>query len=224
METNSTDPHVPIIDTFKATMSGVDICILYSLMVKRISKGYNTAEVSFLMGYPDDYIKLKEQLTSIYDVIEINHYVHALEEKSFNGIIFNELNNQEPAEYRIVRTTYTELIRHDMYQANDDLSEELLFSLIEENLSHTRYSSSDERTAKEAAGILQILFDGYLFLEPCTPLELYKRFRGISGSNILDPRYVQAALMDLLKQKGYPRLKRINCKDGCMYIKVLAKV
>ncbi|QEM03054.1 hypothetical protein DIU31_005790 [Mucilaginibacter rubeus] len=214
-------------ETFKANMSAVNVCILYSLMVARIAKGYSTADVSFLMGYPDDFIKSREELIgTAFTMSDIQRYHNALEVDGLTGIIFSDLNKKEFSDYQLVKTTEQEVIHHEMFEIQQDKTLKPVFHLFEENPEYKKikYSNSHQTATKETVGILNLLFEGSLFLSRETPLSIYLRCQSISGSS-LNPMHVQTALQDMTKKKGYPKLKRINTKDyGCLYEKAFAKI
>lgn len=206
----------------KARLSALNVGMLYSFMVKRISKGYSTSEVSFLMGFSIDYIKQKEELKTIgFSFEDLHSFKRAIEESSLRGFIHNyEVQNYD-AEYHLIRIKHEASISTTLFRIEDDQTETLIFRLMEENPEFIRYKASEEETATEIKTILKVLFDGRLFYTPQSPLNIYQRCRTAFANESLSPRHVQAALAEMIKQKEFPKLKRIKSKDyGCQYEKV----
>jgi hypothetical protein len=64
---------------------------IYQVMLKRISKNYSAEELSFLMGYPPDFVSRVEGLEIIgYGPKEIKHIAKALEERNLNSFYHKE--------------------------------------------------------------------------------------------------------------------------------------
>lgn len=206
----------------KARLSALNVGMFYSFMVKRISKGYSTSEVSFLMGFSIDYIKQKEELKTIgFSFEDLHSFKRAIEESSLRGFIHNyEVQNYD-SDYHLTKATHKASIITSLYRIESDHTETLVFRLMEENQEFIRYKASEEETAAEVKTILKVLFDGRLFYTPQSPLNIYQRCRTAFGNESLSPRHVQAALAEMTKQKEFPKLKRIKSKDyGCQYEKV----
>lgn len=206
----------------RARLSSVNLGILYSFMIKRISRGYSTAETSFLMGYSIDFIKQKEELKSIgFSFADMYTFKNALEENSLRSGMPNYEGQNYEADYLLIKTIGASKIDIRMFRLEEDKSETLVFHIIEENHALIRYKTSEEESTAEVKAIMNVLFEGRLFYTPQLPLTIYQRCRSAIGSDVLTPKYVQAALTALTKKKDFPKLKRVRSKDyGCMYEKV----
>jgi len=212
----------PIIETFYGKISPVDIAVLYSLMVKRISKGYSSSEMSFLMGYENDVIGNIEQLNfKELTILELYSYTNALEDDALSGIILNDMGKEhDPADYQIVKTTERILMHYEVFEILPDNTSRQLFHLFEVNPEHDRlkYNTSYSMGIETATEILNTLLGGVLFQSPESPLDIFKRCRRISTS--IRPYYVQVALNNISQSKEYPKFKRIKTKKyGCLYEK-----
>lgn len=202
-------------------LSSVNVGMLYSFMIKRIAKGYSTSEVSFLMGYTNDYMKQKEELSSIGFTYEDMHcFRQAVEEKSLTGLISNFENGRSMSEYQLMKTSdpsKTELI---MIRLEKGGLEVPVFHLIENTTSSSQHGITEQQSEVQAMAILNVLFEGGLFYTPQSPLQIYQKCRS-SLAESLFPRHLQIALLSLTKKKAFPKLKRVKSKDnGCMYEKV----
>ncbi|EHQ26910.1 hypothetical protein [Mucilaginibacter paludis] len=221
MENKITEASVK--ETFQAKISPVDIGVLYSLMVKRIAKGYSTSEVSFLMGYEDNAIERIEQLQfKELTILDIHHYTNVLED-GLKGVIINNMDRvDDMADYQVVRTIQRTFIHHEVFEILPDNTACQVFNLFEVNPEYKKrnYSTSYEMGIKEATEILYSLLEGAVFQSPETPLNIYRRSRRISGSEFISPAHIQAVLQDMAQSKGYPKFKRIKTKQrGCLYEK-----
>lgn len=202
-------------------LSPVNVGMLYSFMIKRIARGYSTAEVSFLMGYTNDYMKQKEELSSIGFTYEDMHcFRHAVEEKSLTGLISNFGKGGIMSEYQLMKTSdlrKTELI---MTRLEKGGLETPIFHLIENNTGGNEHKIAELQSEVQATAILNVLFEGRLFYTPQSPLQIFQKCRS-TLSESLSPRHLQTALLRLTKKKDFPKLKRVKSKDnGCLYEKV----
>lgn len=206
---------------YKAMLSPVNVGMLYSFMIKRIAKGYSTSEVSFLMGYTNDYMKQKEELNSIGFTYEDMHcFQHAVEEPSLRGLIPSIEKGSSKCEYQLIKISGPAKIEFMMIRLEKDGQETPIFHLIENNTKGNAHQVTELSIEAQAIAILNVLFEGKLFYSPQSPLQIYQKCRSrISES--LSPRHLQAALLNLTKKNDFPKLKRVKSKDnGCMYEKV----
>ncbi|WP_316750922.1 hypothetical protein [Pedobacter gandavensis] len=205
----------------RATLSSVNVGMLYSFMVKRIAKGYSTSEVSFLMGYTNDYMKQKEELDSIGFSFEDMHcFRHAVEEKSLNGIISNFEHQKATASYQLTKISDPVKTAVRMCRMEEDGTETQIFHLVESNMGHGSLKTTEMENEAEVAAMLNVLFEGRMFYTPQSPLQIFQKCRN-TLSDTVAPRHLQTALQTLTKKKEFPKLKRIKSKDnGCMYEKV----
>lgn len=222
MENKITEASVK--ETFQAKISPVDIGVLYSLMVKRIAKGYSTSEVSFLMGYEDNAIERIEQLQfKELTILDVHSYTNVLDD-GLKGVIINDMGKDDDTadDYQMVRTIQRTFIHHEVFEIRSDNTTCQIFNLFEVNPEYKKrnYSTSYEMGIKEATEILYSLLEGTVFQSPETPLNIYRRCRRISGSEFISPAHIQAVLQDMAQSKGYPKFKRIKTKQrGCLYEK-----
>ncbi|MBB2151734.1 hypothetical protein [Pedobacter gandavensis] len=205
----------------KATLSSVNVGLLYSFMIKRIAKGYSTSEVSFLMGHHTDYIKQKEELISIGFTFEDMHcFRQAVEEKSLTGLISNFEDLKTMGSYQLLKTSDPIKTEIKMIRFEKDGREIPIFHLVENNKMENHSKISEQQIAAEVTAKLNVLFEGQMFYKPQSPLQIYQECRN-TLSETLAPRHLQAALLTLTKKKDFPKLKRIKSKDhGSMYEKV----
>lgn len=212
----------PVTQTFSARMSALQLAMLYRFMIKRISRGYSTAEASFLMGYHIDFIKQKEELKSIgFSFEEMHCFRHAMEEISLSALTPGFEPQNETKGYLLKKHIEGSGIKHTMFRIEEDRSEVLVFQLLEENPGYIRYETAEKENAAEVRAILNVLFEGRLFFSPQAPLVIYQRCRTAIGNENIEPRYVQAALLELTKKHDFPKLKRIRSSEyGCRYEKV----
>lgn len=211
-----------MVTTFKGRMTSLQVGILYGFMVKRISRGYSTAEMSFLMGYSTDYIRQKEELKQIgFSFEDIHNFATALEERSWRGFSYSYEEHNKEADYLLVKTLSKVRIDLQLFRIAEDQSQTLVFHLLEENPGYVRYPTSEAEYFQEAQAVMKVLFEGRLFYSAKTALEIYQRCRTISGNNNLDPKHIQAAIASFTSLKEFPKLKKIRSKEyGCMYEKV----
>lgn len=203
-------------------LSATNAGMLYSFMIKRISKGYSTAEVSFLMGYTNDYLRQKEELKTIgFSFEDIQNFTRAIEESPSKGFIPGHEKKNHEADYQLIKTIKETTIDISMFRTERDQSRTQIFHLIEENPGFIRHQRSFEENAAEAKTILNVLFDGPLFYSPQSTLKIYQQCRTAFGTETLQPRHVQAALLEMTKKKTFPKLNRVRSKDyGNMYEKI----
>jgi hypothetical protein len=217
----------PKIEVFEANTSAVNICMLYSFMLKRMTKGYTASEVSFLMGLKEDYMNQKEELKSIeFDVIKMNLFIRTLEYRGLGGVLFTDLGEDRFYDYKMIRTTDTELVQYDLYQIVDDKTEKLFFRLMESNpLSlEKKYSSTHENHIRETSELLKILYQGMFFMSSRTPFEIFIKCRELSGSS-LNPKYVKDTLDTMTRAGAKMKLKRVYSKEvGYSYEKSFSKL
>lgn len=218
MKKNNSTP-IPVIS--KAMLSSVNVGMLYSFMLKRIAKGYSTSEVSFLMGYTNDYMKQKEELSSIGFSFEDMHcFRHAVEEKSLSGVISNFEHLKTMGSYQLIKDSDPIKISLKMTRYEEDGTETQIFHLIETNMANSNLKTTELENEAEVAAMLNVLFEGRMFYTPQSPLQIYQKCRN-TLSDTVAPRHLQTALLTLTKKKDFPKLKRIKSKDhGCMYEKV----
>lgn len=202
-------------------LSPVNVGMLYSFMIKRIAKGYSTSEVSFLMGYTNDYMKQKEELNSIGFTYEDMHcFQHAVEEPFLRGLIPGIENGGSKREYQLIKISDPAKIEFMMIRLEKDGQQTPIFHLIENNTKHCTHKITELSIEAQAIAILNVLFEDKLFYSPQSPLQIYQKCRS-KISEPLSPRHLQTALLSLTKKKGFPKLKRVKSKDnGCMYEKV----
>jgi hypothetical protein len=226
MINNLQNGYVPETKTFKANMSTLSVNLLYSLMLKRISKGFSTADMSFLMGYPYDCVNDNEELISVgYAINDIYRYCDALGEKTMGGIILNDFDEKESSEHQLFRTTYAEIIQYDMYMIGKEQPDTLIFRLYEGNpeFKKVTYFRSYESVIKQVTAILDLLFEGAFFLSPQIPMNIYTRCRTVCDPGLY-PNYVEKILHTMTIKKEFPKLKRTNTRGhGCTYGKVFGK-
>lgn len=208
--------------TFSARMSALHLAMLYSFMIKRISKGYSTAEASFLMGYHIDFIKQKEELKSIgFSFEDLHCFRQAMEELSLRPLAVGFEYQNDTEDYLLKKHIEGPRIAHKMFRIAEDRSEVLVFQLMEDNPDYIRYQTAEKESAAEVKAILKVLFEGRLFFSPQIPLVIYQRCRTAIGNENIEPRHVQAALLELTKKNDFPKLKRIRSNEyGCRYEKV----
>lgn len=202
-------------------LSPINVGMLYSFMIKRIAKGYSTSEVSFLMGYTNDYMKQKEELNSIgFTYEDIHCFQHAVEEPSLRGLIPSIENGSNKSEYQLIKISGQVKTEFMMIRLEKDGGETPIFHLIENDTKHNGYKITEQSIEAQAVAILNVLFEGKLFYMPQSPLQIYQKCRS-TISESLSPRHLQTALLSLTKKNDFPKLKRVKSKDnGCMYEKV----
>ncbi|MBC8987755.1 hypothetical protein H9X96_18490 [Pedobacter sp. N36a] len=205
----------------KAMLSPVNVGMLYSFMIKRIAKGYSTSEVSFLMGYANDYMKKKEELSSIgFSYEDMHCFQHAVEEPSLRGLISSFENGGSKSEYQLIKISNPVKIEFMMMRLETDGQETPIFHLIENNMNSIAHKITELSMEAQAMAILNVLFEGKLFYSPQSPLQIYQKCRN-KLSESFSPRHLQAALLNLTKKNDFPKLKRVKSKDnGCVYEKV----
>ncbi|MES2063074.1 MAG: hypothetical protein V4456_14200 [Bacteroidota bacterium] len=214
---------IPLTETYQRKISPVDFCAIYSLMLKRIAKGYSASEVSFLMGRDDGAVGKLERFYYKTLTLEYLHiYTSILDDDALNGIIVSDRDEWHDINYQIVKTTERTVIRHEVFEILNDNNLRQLFNLFEPNPEYDKfkYSTSYEMGIEQAREILKSLLEGVSFQTPESPLDIYRRCRRICTYNSFRPRYVQAALNDITQSKDYPKLKRIKTKKhGYLYEK-----
>lgn len=205
----------------EATLSSLNVALLYSFMIKRIAKGYSTSEVSFLMGYHSDYMKQKEELNSIGFTFEDMHcFRHAVEENSLGGLVSNFGGLKTMGNYQLLKTNDPIKTEIKMIRIEEDGRETSIFHLVENNKMDIPAKISEKKTEADVTAMLNVLFEGKLFYTPQSPLQIYQECRNTLSETVA-PRHLQTALLSLTKKKDFPKLKRIKSKDnGCMYEKV----
>lgn len=210
----------PILTTTKAILSSVNVGILYSFMIKRIGKGYSTAEISFLMGYANDYMKQKEELASVGFTFEDMHcFRQAVEEQSLTGLIFNFEEENMVDEYQLIKIITSTKTEIKMIRLEKDGTVSQIFQLMEVNTTGLIYKTAELEISEKVAAMVKVLFDGQLFYSPQSALQIFQKCRDVSTT--LAPRHLQAALSSLTKKNEFPKLRRTKSKDyGCMYEKV----
>lgn len=213
----------PLQEIFHRKISPVDLGVIYSLIIKRIGKGYSASEVSFLMGYEDDAISKIEQLSfKILTIGVLHRYTHVLDDDAVNGIIISDVDEKQDIDYQIIRTTERMFIHHEVFEMLPGNSARQLFHLFEPNHESNKlsYSTSYEMGIRNTREILRSLLADVLFQSPQSPWDIYQRCRRMSSSQSLRPWYVQAVLIDMAESKEYPKFKRIKTKKyGYLYEK-----
>lgn len=212
------------VETFRQNISETNANILYSLMLLRISKGYNSADLSFLLGYSFDFFKTVEELKHIgFGAKELYYFTRALGIKRLDGIIFSNLNENHFSDYELRRTTTREKIQHELFRLKDGQNPTMIFSLFEENpdFHKSKFSERLERQHKELDIIFNLLFEGHYFLSPKDPQTLFKKFKRITDYT-LHPQQLQEFLMQKTLKKGFPKLKMTTKKStNCLFEKAL---
>jgi hypothetical protein len=219
MENNTTE--LPLKETYHRKISPVDLCVIYSMIIKRIAKGYSASEVSFLMGYENGAIEKLEQLNfKELTIGELHNYTNVLGDDAFRGIIMSDMDEKQDIDYHIVKTTERAIIHHEVFTILPDNSSRQIFNLFEVNPEYEKlkYSTSYETGIKDTKEILNSLLEGALFQSPERPFDIYERCRRISTS--IRPYYVQVVLNDMAQSKDYPKFKRTKTKKyGYLYEK-----
>lgn len=178
--------------------------VLYSLMLIRISRGYTSEDVSYLMGFEENIIEEMEEFNRNIDLSDVYRFVEAMEENSMKGILFTNfgISNSE-SNYKLVKVVHDEFIEISLFRDTD--SAHNVFKLYEPNPDFIQDQESHNETILELRGILNIMFQGHFFDEPQTPFAIYRHCRSFCGSDLY-PRQLKMVLNGMLKEKGKPKL------------------
>jgi hypothetical protein len=197
----------------EAQLSAIDINIIYSLMLMRISKGLTPGELDFLIGSTETTIRDIEDFNLKSIGLEIVwKVVTAIEGGDIQGIIFSPLDsNDRFSKYKLVRSKNEQTIETAVYALDSMNSENLVFKLFEQNTAYEKFPQAISTTLNEIRGLLNLMLDGAAFIEPLTPLEIYQKCRIILGNEVY-PRYVEMILAEMTKKRGYPKLARRKIK------------
>lgn len=203
-------------NTYQTKLSANEINLLYSMMQLRISKGCSTKETSFLMGYADDPIGELEQLA--HEGIDFGttyQMFRALEEDSLKGLVTAHKSDGDRSFHCQMLTTDRDNIReHSFLMTDHNGKERLVFKLFEQQPNYFQYPMEEESTLNETRAILQVIFDGTIFYEPQTPLDIYRRCRLMTGLE-MRPRHLMQALSEIVAKRGNPKmLQRKSRRDG----------
>lgn len=213
---------LPVVEVFVEETTRLNINLLYSFMLKRISKGYSSLDVSFLMGYSYDFIKSVEELMHLgLDFITTNLYLRALQDSDNEGILFNDFESKGVETFKLVRTTRSEQIIHEVFRVFNEDDSEVIFRLFENN--HRSQAQKNEHGQEEKrmflTKFLDFLFSSTYFLSPREPNSIFQRCR-VAVDGELKPYEVREILFEMCKQKSYPKLKAKDRKDGLTFEKV----
>lgn len=197
----------------EAQLSAIDINVIYSLMLLRISKGLTSAELDFLIGSTEATIQDMEDFNLKSVGLEIVWKVlTAVEGGDLQGIIFSPLDsNDRSASYKLVRITNEQVIEIAVYALDITNSENLVFKLFEQNTAYEKFPQALSTTLNEIRRLLNLMLDGAAFIEPLSPMEIYQKCRIILGNEV-HPRYVEMILAEMTKKRGYPKLARRKIK------------
>lgn len=191
----------------EAKLSTIDINVIYSLMLMRISKGLTPVELDFLIGSTETTIQDMEDFNLKSVGLEIIWKVlTAIEGGDLQGIILSPLgSNDRSASYKLVRITNEQAIETAVYVSDSKNSESLVFKLYEQNTANEKFPQALITTLNDIRGLLNLMLDGAAFIEPLSPLEIYQKCRIILGNEVY-PRYVETILTEMTKKRGYPKL------------------
>lgn len=208
--TTSKNHEVKVVE---AKLSTIDINVIYSLMLLRISKGLTPAELDFLIGSTETTIQDMEDFNLKSIGLEIIWKVlTAIEGGDLQGIIFSPLgSNDRSASYKLVRITNEQVIETAVYALDSTNSENLVFKLFEQNTAYEKFPQALNTTLNEIRGLLTLMLDGAAFIEPLSPMEVYQKCRIVLGNEV-HPRYVEMILAEMTKKRGYPKLARRKIK------------
>lgn len=213
---------LPLVDVFMEETTRLNINLLYSFMLKRIAKGYSSLDVSFLMGYSYDFIKSVEELMNLgLDFITNNLYLQALQDSDNGGILFNDFDAKGVEIFKLVRTTRPEQIIHEVFSLSNENNPELIFRLFEHNHRCQANINMQGQEDKRMFLIkfLDLLFSSTYFLSPREPISIFRRCL-VAMDGELKPYEVWEILVEMSKQKSYPKLKVKSRKDGLTFEKV----
>ena len=211
--------------TYTGKLSGIELNILYSLMLLRISNGYTQDEVSFLMGYEENIVSDIEELRQEgIGLGTVYQFMEAVEKTSMKGIMLSELTmgDSEP-DFKLIKVISKEIIEFSMFVTEVKKPDEMVFKFYESNPAYIRFELSYEETMREIKGILEVMLQGFMFDEPQSPSMLYRRCSIVCGSELY-PRHLKTALNDMLSKRSNPKLvRRKSRRDGTISYEKITK-
>lgn len=191
---------------YKAELSLADVNVLYGIMLLRISKGYSTGEVSFLMGLVSDPVGRFERLArKKITVGMLMDILSALGEKSLGSfILFSADVMVGDCLCHMVRTRRRKLIEHALYLLDSTGAERLVFKLFERNPDHLPFPQSEVQKWDEIGKILDVELEDNWSV-PKEPIEIYQHCLLLTELDIM-PRHVMKLLGEMTSRSSYPKL------------------
>ncbi|WAC41052.1 hypothetical protein [Pedobacter sp. SL55] len=231
MEKESLTPAVPeeaqlAVKTFnyRAKLSRVHVNILYSMMLLRITRGYSSAEASFLMGHASNTIGELETLAhKDMPVSWLCEMLEALGEPSYRGIIFTDFGKDVSCQSCEMQCTrYEKYVEHTLFRTDSEGKANLVYKVFETNPNYVEDEEREGELLVATRDILALLFNGRYFIEAKSPAAIYQKCSSLLGSD-MKPRHAQQVLAEMIAKRGYPKLRRnvAKRKDKITYEKIL---
>jgi hypothetical protein len=184
---------------------------IYQVMLKRISKNYSAEELSFLMGYPPDFIGNVESLQGMgYGPKAIKRIAKALEEKNLNSFYCEEdVFGLCDVEMERIDEGGVLIHRCTVYQGETGIPSFLLNEIVSDQ---QKSVATDDPYYLMAKNCIKLLLDSGYFYVAKSNQQIFKRINRFLLTGTLSPAIVAQALQEMCDEET-GGLKRITL-DG----------
>ncbi|HLT86617.1 hypothetical protein FXV77_07735 [Sphingobacterium phlebotomi] len=190
----------------RITCSPLYCGFVYCMMLNRISRGYTTDELTFLVGQDDHFISDIESLTATDFSMDL--YGSLRQVFQHPNFLLHEGHVREEMEHEMHSWQDEMAIYHRMDRYVNERETVTIFQLVEEHPQYSdQFTNSVSMEVEGCREVLRLLIEEGLFNKPIPPNDLHNHVESILQMRI-KPRYLQAELDKLWGRKGKAPLKR----------------
>lgn len=175
----------------RITCSPLYCGFVYCMMLNRISRGYTTDELTFLVGQDDHFISDIESLTATDFSMDL--YGSLRQVFQHPNFLLHEGHVREEMEHEMHSWQDEMAIYHRMDRYVNERETVTIFQLVEEHPQYSdQFTNSVSMEVEGCREVLRLLIEEGLFNKPIPPNDLHNHVESILQMRI-KPRYLQAA-------------------------------
>lgn len=201
----------------RITCSPLYCGFIYCMMMNRISRGYTSDELAFLIGQNDHFISNIESLTSIDFSMDL--YGSLRQVFRHPNFLLHEGQVREEIEHEMCTWQDETAIYHRMERYVNERETVTVFQLVEEHPGYAdHFTNSVNMEIEGCREVLRLLIKEGIFNKPIPPNDLHNHVESILEMRI-KPRHLQTELGRLWGRKGKAPIKRTKKRSyGYKYV------
>lgn len=201
----------------RITCSSLYCGFIYCMMLNRISRGYTSDELTFLIGQDDHFISDIESFTTIDFSMDL--YGSLRQVFQHPNFLLHEGQVREEIEHEMCSWQDETAIYHRMERYVNERETVTVFQLVEEHPGYADQFTNSVKTEIEGCReVLRLLIEEGIFNKPILPSDLHNHVESILEMRI-KPRHLQTELGRLWGRKGKAPIKRTKRRSyGYKYV------
>jgi hypothetical protein len=190
---------------------------IYRIMLRRIAKGYNADQLTFLIGAPAGSVEEIEALNKpFYTADDLEKIAMALEESNLDSL-FPNAEDETILNVDLYKEQYEGKLTHTYYKIDDEGGAEKLFALREDVFPDFDEKPGSEKHLAIAKDAIKLLIRAGYFFEAKMPMEIFHSINRFLKVH-LSPYYINLAILGLCADDNNEgKLRVAGTKEAYLY-------